>query len=75
MDEEEEKRLLNYLQQLHKRGIKFMLSNVLQHKDKTNQLLIDWVKENRFKIIEFDGKARKSRNEVIIVNYEEKIYE
>jgi len=74
-NEEEEKRLLNYLQQLHKRGIKFMLSNVLQHKDKTNQLLIDWVKENRFKIIEFDGKARKSRNEVIIVNYEEKIYE
>ena len=74
-NEEEEKRLLDYLAKLNKRGVKFMLSNVLYHKEKSNQLLINWVKENGFKIIEYDGKARKSRNEVIIINYEEETNE
>ena len=69
-NELEEKRLLDYLTVLNKRGVKFMLSNVLYHKDRTNQLLINWVKENNFKIVEYDGKARKNRNEIIIINYE-----
>ena len=74
-NEEEEKRLLDYLTKLNKRGVKFMLSNVLYHKEKSNQLLIDWVKENEFNIVEYDGKARKSRNEVIIINYGEETNE
>ena len=74
-NEKEEKRLLDYLAKLNKRRVKFMLSNVLYHKEKSNQLLIDWAKENGFKIVEYDGKARKSRNEVIIINYEEETNE
>lgn len=74
-NEKEEKRLLDYLAKLNKRGVKFMLSNVLYHKEKSNKLLIDWAKENGFKIVEYDGKARKSRNEVIIINYEEETNE
>ena len=47
-----------------------MLSNVLEHKGVKNELLITWINKNGFKVIEYKGKARKNRNEVIIVNYE-----
>lgn len=66
----DEVKLLKYLEEINKRGVKFMLSNVLEHKGKKNTLLIDWIKENSFKVIKYEGKARKNRNEVIIINYE-----
>ncbi len=69
-NEDDEKRLLKYLEKLNKKGVKFMLSNVLEHKNMQNKLLIDWIKQNNFKVIEYDGKARKNRTEVIIINYE-----
>ena len=69
-NEDDEKRLLSYLEKLNVKGVKFMLSNVLEHKEKKNSLLIEWIKKNNFKVINYDGKARKNRNEVIIINYE-----
>ena len=69
-NELEEIRLLNYLKKLNKKGVKFMLSNVLEHKGRKNEILINWVKENNFKIIKYQGRTRKNRNEVIIINYE-----
>lgn len=69
-NEADEKRLLLYLEKLNAKGVKFMLSNVLEHKEKKNTLLIEWIKKNNFKVITYDGKARKNRNEVIIINYE-----
>lgn len=68
-NENEEKRLLDFLLKLHEKGIKFMLSNVLVHKEKTNKLLESWIKVNNFKVIEYKGKARKNRKEIIVVNY------
>ena len=65
----EEKKFLDFLLKLHKRKIKFMISNVLTHKDKTNQILIDWIKKNNFQVVEYEGKARGGRMEVIIKNY------
>lgn len=67
--EKDEIKLLDFLTKLDKMGVKFMLSNVLEHKNKKNELLINWIKKNNFKIIEYNEKARKSRKEVIIVNY------
>ena len=52
-----------------------MLSNVLEHKNQKNKLLIDWINKNDFKVIEYDGKARKNRNEIIVINYEVSDYE
>ena len=74
-NETEEIRLLKYLEKLNKKGVKFMLSNVLEHKNQKNNLLIDWINKNGFKVIEYDGKARKNRNEIIVVNYEVSDYE
>lgn len=69
-NEVEEKRLLNFLSELNKKGVRFMLSNVLEHKDKENKLLKDFIKENdNFKVIYYPEKTRGNRKEVIILNY------
>ena len=59
--ENDEKRLLNFLDSLNEKGIKFMLSNVLEHKDKKNTLLNDWINKNGYEVIEYKEKARKNR--------------
>ncbi len=45
-DEESEKDLLSFLDELHKNNIRFALSNVLRSKGKENKLLIDWLNKN-----------------------------
>ena len=65
-DAAQEAELLNYLSHLHKKGYKFMLSNVIYHKGRTNELLLDWIKENGFFVVEIGGNTRK---EVIVKNY------
>ena len=69
-NEKDEIRLLNFLKKIHDKGGKFMLSNVLEHKDKTNKILKNWIKENKFKLIKYEGKSK--RKEIIIINYEVK---
>ncbi len=76
-----EKELLQYLDKLHERGIRFALSNVLFSKGKTNTILMDWVNANigRYRVIYLDytysnsnyqTKDRTSKtDEVLIVNY------
>lgn len=68
--EGEEIRLFNFLNKLNDKGIKFMLSNILEHKGKKNELLINWVKDNGYRIVEYKEKTRKDRKEVVIVNYD-----
>ena len=76
-----EKELLKYLDNLHKRGIRFALSNVLHSKGKENKLLIEWINNNigKYRVIYLDytysnsnyqTKDRTSKtDEVLIVNY------
>lgn len=69
--EKEEKRLLDFLKRLDGKHVKFMLSNVLVHKDKENTILKNWIEENGFRVIRYNEKARGNRQETIIVNYGE----
>ena len=76
-----EKELLNYLDNLHERGIRFALSNVLHSKGKENKMLIEWINNNigKYRVIYLDytysnsnyqTKDRTSKtDEVLIVNY------
>ena len=76
-----EKELLKYLDNLHERGIRFALSNVLHSKGKENKLLIEWINNNigKYRVIYLDytysnsnyqTKDRTSKtDEVLIVNY------
>jgi len=79
-NEKEELKLLQILSNLNKRNIKFALSNVIEHKGKTNHLLINWIKDNSF-LMNYINKNYANSNyqtknrekngsiEVLITNY------
>lgn len=73
-----ERRLLHVLDELDKTGTKFMLSNILKHRDRTNPLLIDWIKQRKHRTIHLDINYSYGRtydpsdagtDEVIVMNY------
>lgn len=77
--EKDEGDLLKYLDKLNEKSVKFALSNVLSSKGKTNNLLMDWVKKNKYRVIHLDYSYGNSNyhtkdkiskpQEVLIVNY------
>lgn len=76
-NEEKENKLLSILDSLHKKGVKFALSNVLEHKDKSNDILKEWSKQYNVHHLNIDysncnasnsSKKHKS-DEVLITNY------
>ncbi|MEI7475747.1 MAG: Dam family site-specific DNA-(adenine-N6)-methyltransferase [bacterium] len=81
-DEQDEKDLLNFLDNLHYKNIKFALSNVLKNKNKENSILISWLEKNKskYKAINLDYSYSNSNyqikdkttntEEVLVVNYE-----
>lgn len=80
-NEEKEQELLIYLDNVHNKGYKFALSNVLESKGKKNSILMNWLEKNRdkYKIIYLDFNYSNSNyqtkdrtnssKEVLIVNY------
>lgn len=79
--ENEELKLLNILDNLNYKNIKFALSNVLEHKGKSNDLLKSWLKKNtEYKVnylnnnyansnYQILNKKERSSEEVLITNY------
>lgn len=49
--ERDESDLLRFMDELNARGIKFVLSNMLEHKGRKNQLLIDWIKQRNLQVV------------------------
>ena len=79
-NESTEVRLLSILAELDQRDIKFGLSNVLQHKGKTNDILIAWIEKNGFHINYLNknysncnyhtlDKSKDASVEVLVTNY------
>lgn len=68
-DEKIEKEFLNFLDILNNKNIKFMLSNVIEHNKLTNKLLEEWIFLNNLNIIEYKGKSKSKRKELIVMNY------
>ena len=73
-NEETERELLNLLDDLNKRNIKFAISNVTHYKGKVNDLFLDWSKHyNSFPIksnyISFNDNTVKNFNEVLVTNF------
>lgn len=79
--EKEEKDLLGLLDQLHQRGVKFALSNVLEHKGMENTILSNWIGEHKdtyfvnhldynYNNSNYQIKQKKTKTtEVLITNY------
>ena len=66
----EEIQLLNTLLKIDKLGYKFLLSNVVEHNGKKNTILINWIKKNKYKIINAGVSGwRYAKDEVIIKNF------
>lgn len=78
-NESKEIELLNFLNKLNDKGIKFALSNVTEHKGLKNNILIDWAIENQYNINNLNYKYSNSNyhlkdkeqitKEVLITNY------
>ena len=70
-DEAQERRLLEYIDRINANGQLFLLSNVIYHNGKTNELLLQWATSNNYKIVKLKPHAGRygSREEVLIKNY------
>lgn len=77
----EETKLLNILSELNKKNIRFGLSNVMTHKGKKNELLIEWTNSNNFFVVHLNksysnsnyqskNKDSQGTDEVLITNYQ-----
>lgn len=72
--EQNELVLLQLLDKLNKRGVKFALSNVFTHKGRSNDLLIEWSKKYhvysvKSNYISYHDNTIKDTKEVLITNY------
>jgi DNA adenine methylase Dam len=78
-DEKQEKDLYGILDYLNKKNVKFALSNVIEHKGKTNDVLMNWIKENDYNIhninFNYNNSSYHAKNtdkvtkEILITNY------
>ena len=77
--ERDEKDLYALLNRLNKKGIRFALSNVLEHKGNVNAIMKEWTKKNNYKVHKLDYDYKNSNyhstakdnktEEVLITNY------
>ena len=74
--ESDEDELYKLCENLHKKGIKFGLSNVFENKGIKNDKLINWCEKNNWNVYTFDkftymacGKGNSNAKEVFITNY------
>lgn len=73
-NEEQETRLLELIDELNKRNIKFALSNVISYQGKKNKILMNWmknfnVKEIKSNYINYHHNKQKDIKEILITNY------
>ena len=72
---EQEHALYDYLDNADKRGIKFALSNVIEHKGKVNEILLNWAKKYRIIDLNYNysnasyNTMKGESREVLIINY------
>ncbi len=72
--EDEEINLLNLIDELNKKGVKFALSNVTHYNGSKNNLLIKWMKKYKVhniksNYISYHNNSKKKIKEVLITNY------
>ncbi len=74
-NEHDDERLFEILNKLSQKNIKFALSNITHHKNRTNEMLIKWTKQYKTIPIQsnyisyHDNSIKKDTKEVLIINY------
>ena len=67
-----EQELFQFADRLSQKGIKFMLSYIIEHKGNVNEIALEWIKKKHYRVIELGdiiGISGSRRKEVLIVNY------
>lgn len=62
--EKDESDLLRFMDELNAQGIKFVLSNMLEHKGRKNQLLIDWIEQRNLQVVRVNMDYSNSNYQV-----------
>lgn len=73
--EYEEIKLLKLLDNLHQKNIKFALSNILEHKAKTNSILKKWLEKNSFLNINYINAHYNNANYQSLIKEDNKTIE
>ncbi len=74
---DEEKRLYKLLDDLDAKGVRWGLSNMLSHKGKTNEILLNWANKyyqhniSSNYISSFDNTVKQGSNEIYVTNFRE----
>lgn len=75
-NEQTERDLLNLLDELNARNVHFALSNVINYKGRTNEILLHWVEDRNYNVhpiksnyISFHDNTVKEFHDVLICNY------
>jgi adenine-specific DNA-methyltransferase len=64
-----EKAFFDFVDKLNESGKKFMISYILEHKERFNYELEAWIKENQYQISEVNPLLGNNRKEILITNY------
>ncbi|MFP5453344.1 DNA adenine methylase [Parvimonas sp. G1604] len=63
--------LLAFIREIDRSGYKFMLSNVVKHNGKEHHVLLDWIQEHGYNMIDIGKTGIKyPREEVLVTNYD-----
>ena len=66
---EHEIKLFEFVDKLDSRGIRFMISYVIEHAGKINVQLKSWIEDRGYRIINNKAIPGRNRKEILIVNY------
>ncbi|HSH87600.1 MAG TPA: Dam family site-specific DNA-(adenine-N6)-methyltransferase [Methylophilus sp.] len=64
-----EKKLFNFADKLNDEGKLFMISYVMEHKGRINNLLKTWIKNRKYQLINLDPIVGNDRKEILITNF------
>jgi DNA adenine methylase len=75
-NEEKEKEFVDFLSDIHNKGFKFAVSNVIHYKNKENYIFSEWSKNYKTipiksNYISYHDNTVKNFKEVLVINYEE----
>ena len=68
-DFESEKKLFDFVNKLNDEGKPFMISYILEHKEKFNKNLKEWIDKSGYKMINVESINGINRKELLITNY------
>jgi adenine-specific DNA-methyltransferase len=65
---EAEKKMFEFANSLNEKSIQFIISYIIEHKEKTNEEVKKWIEANSYQLININKKHSTLRKEILIAN-------